>query len=837
MIYPTNIFVNGEVCGKENIVAGTDLRFSWILHGEGRQQAYSLKLLQGQKTVWDSGWVASDGQSCKTEIPVLRSGRRYAVILTVRDEDGKETALEGCFRVALLEAWPASWIVPETDLGEQTVCFVRTFETGEDVPENAVLFVCGIGYHRVTLNGGAVSDHRMAPAVSGYDKRCYYEVLDLKPHLQPGENTLCVEVGQGWRRNEGPYIGHMGERKVTFFGRPQLTAMLSAEWGDGSALTVMTDESWLWHGGNTVYSNLFDGETYDARLTPGEMRPCVVTDAPGESCVLMPQELAPIRVQQAITPVSVHRVGDGWVFDLGRNIAGVAEIRIPEGLPEGTVITLRHSEILDEQGDLCVAPLRKAKATDRYIVGKENLQAWSPSFLYHGFRYVKVSGLPFAPMKDFLRGLHMYTDVDNGSFFRCGSGIANRIYDMILLTERDNIHSIATDCPQRDERMGWMNDATVRFEGMPYHFRMARFFPKILRDICDTQEDGAITCTAPYLYGNRPADPVSSSFLIAAQMCWLHYGDIDTLREVYPALRAWNDCLARYSTDGIVELSYYGDWASPRDCCAGSVRSALTPGEFMSTGFHYYNCTLLASFAEALGLEEEAKAHSVRADFVREAFLRKWLHEDGTVCTGSQGCQALALRIGILPKETRSLAAEKMHEAVLRAGTRLTTGNLCTMYLMEMLTEYGYVDTAWALFTREEYPSWGYMLQNGATTVWERFELEKGASMNSHCHPMYGSVGKWLYSHIAGITPAVPGFRKARICPHIPAKLLTGQAVVDTCRGEILFRWEREEGTLRILVTIPCGMEAEICFAGSTVTVGAGTYSFTEGEKTECSKK
>ena len=287
---------------------------------------------------------------------------------------------------------------------------------------------------------------------------------------------------------------------------------------------------------------------------------------------------------------------------------------------------LKHSEVLDEDGDLYTAPLRGARAEDRYITGVSSNQPikWRPVFTYHGFRYVKVTGLNFVPDRHFLTGLQLYTAIDNASSFRCGSALANQIQHMVLMTERDNLHSIATDCPQRDERMAWLNDSTVRFEELPYNFDGGRLFRKIARDICDAQQDGAISCTAPYIFGGRPADPVCSSFLIAAQMSWLHYGDKSLLCEVYPALSAWNDYLTRNSKDGIVTYSYYGDWAGPQDCCHNeSATSAITPGEFMSTGYYYMNSCLLASFARILGKEQDVRRHEERAELTRKAMLKE----------------------------------------------------------------------------------------------------------------------------------------------------------------------------------------------------------------------
>lgn len=831
MIYPTKLRINGARLTNKAVILDRKIELSWAIGGEGKQSEYSVAIYRKAEKIYDSGFVKIAKQSCTVECPQISSGFEYELILSLRDENGEESSSNGNYvRAALFEGWDAPWIRPAEDMGDGVIYFGRDFEVEDKRIENAVLYVCGIGYHKATLNGSPLSDHRLAPSISNYNKRCYYETLDVSAFLKTGKNRLDVSVAQGWRRNLGDYLKHTKDNNASFFGTPQLTAILSVTFEDGSHLKMVTDEKWTDRGGNITSAHLFDGETYDARISDMPLKACVITDKPSADTVMCPDLLEPIRVKKVFEPISVYKAVDGYIFDLGQNIAGVSEIKVPADLSEGTKIVLQHAEMLGDDGDIYTLPLRGARATDTYIVGKENPSVWSPSFTYHGFRYVKVCGLPYRPSKNFLRGLQFYTDIDSGSSFRCGSALVNKLQDMIVMTERDNIHSIATDCPQRDERMGWLNDATVRFEEMPYNFDVGRLFPKIIDDIRDEQKGGAITCTAPYIFGNRPADPVSSSFLIAAYMSYMHYGNTEIIKDAYPSMCAWNDYLEKISEEGIISLTYYGDWASPKDCCIGSARSAITPGEFMSTGYHYMNSKLLAIFASLLGRQSDAEKQEKRAEFVREAMLTKWLSEDGKLSTGSQACQAFALRLGILPEEMRQRAADVMNAEVVKVGRRLTTGNLCTLYLMEMLAEYGYIDTAWELITREEYPSWGYMIQNGATTVWERFELKKDPGMNSHCHPMYGAVGKWFYTHLAGITPLSAGFERLQIRPYIPKKLLSAEATVDTVKGDVTVKWNKSYGKVNLLVDVPYGTEARVVFNGRTYSALGGTHLYTADE-------
>ena len=496
---------------------------------------------------------------------------------------------------------------------------------------------------------------------------------------------------------------------------------------------------------------------------------------------------------------------------------------------------MKFMEFLDEDGSLYMDTLRTAKSTDTYIAAgdERDLTYWKPSFTYHGFRYVQIEGLERVDPKG-ITAVSCYSDVATDSFFSCGSALVNTIYKNILQTEKANVHSIFTDCPQRDERLGWMNDATVRFEGTPYHLGIGRLFPKVVQDILDTQsEDGAITCTAPFVLGFRPADPVCAGFLVAGQQAVLHTGTLNIIRKAYDGFVLWEKRIGQLAVDDIVDYTAYGDWAAPVYACKDgdtnidATESGCTPGAFMSTGYYYYNAVLLTEFARILGYVEDAAYYQKLAEQIKAAMLRKWWDEEHAVmATGSQGCQSFALWLGIVPKERCGEAARRIHEDLVQREYRITTGNLCTRYMLEMLTEYGYVEDAWTLMTREEYPSIGYMIQNEATTIWERFELKKSKNMNSHNHPMYGSVGYWFYAYLAGIKPVAKGFEKMVIHPYFPRKLLSVNARVETVKGDVIVRWVRRYGKAYLYVTLPFGTQAEIVFAGKSYTAGSGFHMY-----------
>ncbi|MBO5271185.1 MAG: family 78 glycoside hydrolase catalytic domain [Clostridia bacterium] len=814
------------------------------------QSAYRLTVIeQGSGTLlWDSGRVSTAEQSVRYGGAALTSGEICTVTLVLWDDAGAESAPKtACFRYLAPRDFTGKWITTADADGEdrRAKYFYKGF-TLTELPMRATLYASGLGYQYLTVNGVDVERSFLNPATSNYKKICYYTVTDVSATLCLGRNAIFSVVGNGWRNTYGFYNStkkRLGDA-CFFSGDTRFIAELELIYADGRRETVVTDTSWYGGHGAITENSVFNGEVYDARLAiPLWDDPAFdgtglspVALAKGEVGRLIPQTLPPVTEQRRIAARTVFRLEDGaYILDFGENIAGVGAFRLPEGLPVGTEIRIEYAEELLPSGDLSRATLRSAKAADLFIVGETNPKEWIPRLTYHGFRYAKITGLPSRPAADTLTAIVFCNDVKNASFFRCGDPLVTQLHENIVRTEMGNLHHLATDCPQRDERMGWMNDATVRFEESPYNFRMGQMFRKITRDMVVEQdpETGGIPDTAPLVFGSNPADPVCSSFLVMGLETALHYGDMETIRENYEAYKRWNECLASLRTEeGIVEYSLYGDWAGPADYCKDNqhrgVQSAVTPNALMSTGFHFYNYKLLARFAELLGKYDERDSFLSEAETVRAAFLKKWFYEKHGCCvaTGSQGAQAFALQIGILPKECERIAAKRMYEAVKNVGFRLTTGNITTKYLIDMLAKYGYADAAWKLLSRKEYPSWGYMIEHGATTVWERFEQKYDASMNSHNHPMYGAVGYFFYAHLLGVRPTDYGFARFTVDPVFPEGLMYAEGKVDTEMGEIYVKWQRDIGGIGLLVDVPFGATAVVTLPDGETAVSSGFHHF-----------
>ncbi len=822
------------------IIEGQSPSITWAINSAGAgQAAYRIVVRCGNHNLWDTSWVETHEQKAVYKGQAFIPGEKNRLSLEVRDHLGHTSQpVEKSFYYGSLEKWPARWIGELQPQEDKVIYFSKTFECKKEI-ETACLFVCGIGYQRIFINGKELDEEvAMNPAVSEYEKRCYYTVLPGISGLRKGENRLGVQVAAGWR---SPYnvCYKLTNRIPDFTGISQLSAALKIRYQDGEEEWVYTDESWKYQYGGITYSNIFMGETYEpAKEIEGWTRPGILEEGsipvrivkdPGG--VMTVQTLEPVRTQEVYPAICISEIKKGtYGVDFGQNIAGVTRIRLPLAMKPGQTITISHMEFLDEDGTLYLPNLRNAACIDRYIAagnGRDR-EYWQPRFTYHGFRYAEITGYGEPIGKDDICAVSLYTDIATRSSFRCGSAIVNAIQKNIVQTEKANIHSILTDCPQRDERMGWLNDGTVRFEETPYNFDIGRLFPKVVRDILDVQDpNGSITCTAPFVFGARPADPVCSAFLIAAWESYMHTGNIEVIIEGYEGFKAWNNFLESKSEDYIVQYSYYGDWAGPAYVCKGEdgALSTETPGILMSTGFFYFNTKLLTRMADLLGKDKEAEHFEKKAGQIRAAFLKKWWDEEtGKVGSGSQGGQSFALWLGILPSESTQKAADVLHCDLVERNYLLTTGNLCTRYMMEVLTKYGYIEDAWTLITREDYPSFGFMLQQEATTIWERFELKKSAGMNSHNHPMYGAVGYWFYACLAGVKPLESGYRRVSIRPCMPEKLLSVQAIVETVMGDIVVRWVKRYGQIHLYVTIPLGVTAEVIIPDGLQIVGGGFH-------------
>jgi alpha-L-rhamnosidase len=592
-----------------------------------------------------------------------------------------------------------------------------------------------------------------------------------------------------------------------------LLFQMNIEFEGGKIIRVVSDASWKAVNGPIVEESIYNGETYDARLeTPGWDRPgfdekdwsaAEQVKAPGG--VLSAQIMPPIRVVDTLVPLRMSSPTPGvYVFDMGQNFSGWAQLRV-QG-PRGAEVRMRFAELLYSDGMINQENLRSARATDVYILKGEGEEVYEPRFTYHGFRYVEVTGFPGVPNVESIRGRVVHSAVEPTGSFACSNPVLNQLQRIIVWGQKSNLHSVPTDCCQRDERMGWMGDAQGTAEEALMNFDMGAFYTNFIRDIRDVQDDaGAITDTVPHIWGSRPADPAwGTAYPLLCWYLYLHYGDMRILEDHYEGLKKYVEFLRAKAEDGLVKYSYYGDW----------VAVDKTPGSLVSSFYYYYDVKVLADAARILGKQKDAETYSQLAAQVKHAFHKQYYNpQTKSYANGTQTANTLPLFLDLVPEAERGAVWGNLFDNIVyRNNSHLTTGIIGTKYIMELLPRMGNSDLAYDIAAQTSYPSWGYMIENGATTLWELWQLRAGPSMNSHNHPMFGSVGSWLYKALAGINlaPDSVGYEKVLIQPQMVRDLKYASGIVRVPRGTILSSWSRDERSVRLKVEIPVGSEAEI---------------------------
>jgi alpha-L-rhamnosidase len=816
-------------------------RFSWKLQSDRRgvrQKAYRVTVRIDSdadgSSAWDSGWVnGADQFGVEYSGAALRSRTRYTWHVQIRSDDGTEAASEEAhFETAFLSAaeWSAEWLACVVmSPSVPSPLLRREFSLDADIV-SARIYVSGMGYYELFVNGTRIGDSVLDPAWTDYHSRVLYATYDVTHQLTRGPNAIGLALGNGWFQSVPAAVPSQLQ--------PQVILELHVELADGQSVRICTDRRDEWLAtidGPVVDNSIYGGETYDARReipgwadpgprfrdTSARWRRALPAEPPGG--VLRAQSLEPIRVVAEMPPTSVRRIGpESHIVDFGQNFAGWVRVRLAGD--SGTAVTLHHAELVNEDGTVNRVNLRTAAAADRYILAGREPQWFEPHFTYHGFRFVQVDGYRADLGEADIVGCIVRSGVEQIGQFESDDELLNRIHRNVVWTEASNLHGLPTDCPQRDERLAWLNDMTVRGEQAVHNFGLARLYGKWFTDILDTQgpTTGAITDTAPYVrFGHRPADPVSSSFLLVPWLLHAHYGERRWIERHYGDLGRWVSFLQSLRQDGIIEHSEIGDWAPPvseavQGSAGSGAMSATTPGGLISTGFLYLNFQLMRDFALLLGLQEDADQYERDASAVRAAINDRYLNRDaGRYGPGNQSSNGFALYLGIVPPDIEKDVLANLIRDIEDHDFHLTTGNLCTKYVMDVLGRHGRSDVAMKLLTQRTYPSWGYMVEMGATTIWERWEHVTGgvlAGMGSHNHPMYGAVDSWFYRYLGGIAPdwEQPGFGRVLIEPALPDGLGAVDCSLITPRGLLRSAWTRSaDGTLFTIV-VPANATASV---------------------------
>ncbi|MDW5598591.1 family 78 glycoside hydrolase catalytic domain [Conexibacter stalactiti] len=673
---------------------------------------------------------------------------------------------------------------------------------------SARLDVSALGIYELRINGRRVGDELLAPGWTEYDAHVPAQTYDVTGLVRPGANALGALLGEGW------YAGRLqgGRRWGT---TPALLAQLEITYVDGTRERIVTDDSWRAGSGGVQASGIYDGESFDARAEqPGWDRPSFSGGWPNavrrsERTTVFPAQAPPIRVTKTLRPVAVTQPAPGtYIFDMGQNFAGWARLHVTG--EAGRRVRLRFGEVLEDDGTLYRAHLRGAQQTDTYTLsGDPAGETWEPRFTYHGFRYVEVTGYPGVPSLDAIDGRVVTTDAPRYGSFGTSDALVDRIQQNILWGQWSNFMTVPTDASQRDERLGWTGDIQAFASTAAFNGDYANYLDQWLLTLRDSQgANGAYPDVAPRTCCGEGTAGWGDAGTVVPWELYEHYGDARVLADSYDSMVRWIDYLRANSNGLIRPDAGYGDWLANAD----------TPKDLIGTAFFGYSTELVRRAALVLGKEDDAAQLRALHDQIADAFARRWVRADGRVGSGSQTSYALALHFGLVPEATRAAAAARLAANVEARDGHLSTGFLGTPFLLSVLADSGRGDLAYRILEQRTWPSWGYMIGNGATTIWERWDgirVDGGfqdPGMNSFNHYGLGSIGDWLYGAVGGIAPDpdAPGYRRIVVRPTPGGTLTDANASVESDYGQARSAWSRDGRRMRLDVEVPVNAVAEV---------------------------
>ncbi len=820
---------------------------SWELTSDLRgqkQTAYRIlvasseqNLKQNKGDIWDSDKIKSDQTSqISYQGKAIKSDYTYHWKVGIWDKSGKAVvwSTPAFWTTGLLEAsdWKAQWIgldkVPD-NRGQDSLkqrlsarMLRKEFILSKKI-ERATVFVSGLGLFELYINGEKIGDQVLAPALSEYNKRTYYMTFDVTDKLIAGENATGVILGNG------RYFAPRMEARTKTYGFPKLLLQINIQYDDGTTTIFYSDETWkLTTNGPIIANNEYDGEIYDARKEIDGWDKSGFDDSSWENVQLVqkPGELIraqmnePIKITQTIKPIKVSEPKKNlYIFDMGQNMVGWVKLKVNG--KRGSKIKLRFAEALKEDGTLYLDNIRGAKVTDIYILKGDGNEEWEPRFTYHGFRYVELSGYPGKPDISTIEGKVVHNALERTGQFTTSNPLINQIYKNAVWGIRGNYRSMPTDCPQRDERQGWLGDRSVESRGESYIHNIVNLYRKWLTDIYDAQlESGSIPDVAPSywpIYSDNTTWP--GSFIIIPDMIYEHYGDKETIKLLYPGMKKWISHMSQYVKDGIMPRDTYGDWCVPpldRKSIHASDPSRITSGEIIGTAYFYHELKLMQYFAELLNYGEDAEAYKAQAKKMKEAFNHNFLNvESLQYGNDTQTSNVLPLAFDLVPQKYHKKIFNNLIDNIMgKSSGHIGTGLIGAQWLMRVLTQNGRPDIAYKIASETTYPSWGYMVEKGATTIWELWNGDTGnPAMNSRNHVMLlGDLIVWFYEDLAGIKsdPQYPGFKHIIMKPEPVAGLTFVEASYHSQHGKISSQWNIKNNEFYWDISIPANTTATV---------------------------
>ena len=817
-------------------------RFSWQLQSDKRnilQTAYEIRvsdskesLSKGKNIVWSSGKVVSD-ESVHVAYngKPIESGKKYFWQVRVWDQSEKASAWStpAWWQMGLLNAadWKAKWIeagFAEDSIVRPSPLFRRQFNTSKKI-KSATLYITAQGMYEAWLNGKRVGNDYLTPGWTSYKNRLQYQQYDVTNMLGAGKNALGVVLGSGWYRG---FIGFSGQQN--FYGKKlALLCQLAIEYTDNSQELILSDDSWKSATGSIISSEIYNGETIDARKEKTGWSSPTFNDADWSAVKIrsgnFPPLIAtynePVRKKETFKALNIIKTPKGeQVIDFGQNLVGWVQIKASG--KAGDKITLYHAEVLDKAGNFYTDNLRAAKQTNTYILKGDGEEFFEPHFTFQGFRYIKIEGYPGEIKPENFTAVALYSDMKPTGTFTSSNPLLNQLQHNIQWGQKGNFLDVPTDCPQRDERLGWTGDAQAFARTATFNMQVNNFFSKWMKDLAaDQQPNGSVPFVVPNVLGAGAGAACgwADAATIIPWTMYQAYGDKRILEDQYPSMKAWLGYIESVSKNDLWNTGFhFGDWLfyTMGDDNAGN--AAVTDRYLIAQCFYAYSTQLLINTANVLGKPEDVKKYEALLKRVKDAFLKEYVSPNGRLTSNTQTAYVLALQFDMLPETMRAQAADRLVANIKQYGTHLTTGFLGTPYLCHVLSRFGHTDIAYQLLLQETYPSWLYPVKMGATTIWERWNGIKPdgsfevPSMNSFNHYAYGAIGDWMYRVVAGLDTDIegPGYKRIVINPHIGGNLTHAAASLETYYGKVSSAWKMTGENLEMTITIPANTKATV---------------------------
>jgi alpha-L-rhamnosidase len=828
-------------------------RFGWIIEADKQnviQKTYRVQVAVNSgflDLLWDTKAVNSDESAHVLYAgPALKSSTRYFYRVKISDNHGQESAWSDVsfFETAMLDTalWKAKFITPdgvEEANGSKGKLLRHEFVIDGEV-EFARAYVTALGLYELYINGNRVGNDLLAPGWTSYKKRLQYQTYEVTDMLKKDRNAVGAVVGCGWYKGDLAWNG----KRNSYGSQTALLMQILIRYTDGREVKIITDENWKAAEGPILYSEIYHGETYDAQkeiagwnssnFDMTQWKPVSVIDY--NMSLLIPQDGVSVRRQESIKPIELFTTPKGErVIDFGQNMTGWVKFKV-KGKP-GEKVILKHAEVLDAEGNFYTENLRSAKQRIEYVLKGGEFETFEPHFTFQGFRYIMIEEYPGEISVENFTGIVIHSDMENTGEFSCSNELVNQLQHNILWGLKGNFVDIPTDCPQRDERLGWTGDAQIFVSTASYLMNSARFFKKWLRDLeADQLENGGVPYVIPDVLGGINSkdklireDHSATGWGDAAVICpwtvYQSYGDTQILENQYNSMKKWIEYIRAHAEKGLLWNTgfHFGDWVA-LDAKEGSYFGA-TPNDFTATAYYAYSTDLLVKSAKVLGKPEDAEEYSKLYSNIVTAFQNEFFTPSGRLAARTQTAHIIALKFKLVPKKFIPRTIETLLALLKENDDHLVTGFLGTPYFCFALSENGKLEAAYELLLKEDYPSWLYQVTKGATTIWEHWDGLKpdgtmwSPNMNSFNHYAYGAIGDWLYRVVAGLDldPEKPGYKHIIMKPQPGGGLTFAEAAITTIYGKAAIKWAIEENNMIVNINIPHNTTACVTLPGANI--------------------